>query len=295
MKTTYDELIKLFHLKNERQIKAGLANKITLDVTVTDYKLEELITKFRTTKVLTIDDVSKRFKISKTKLIELVKQGVVSSYQLTSNNGSKYLFFESDIENEQEVEFVISYQKKQVGNKLSSPDLLREIIQSQSLLTRSESLYIKYLYLDLLTVKEIAKKYNTSEYFVNQVITEGKRKLIDVVNHEKDDYRQKYLDLEAQHIAVCAKFQKLKDKKEYNALTTDELMPFDKILDSQITDLNLSNRALHGLDYEGVETIRDLVKIKKRDILKYKYLGYKTVKEIELFLKRYGLKFGMEL
>jgi hypothetical protein len=61
MRTTFQELQDLFHLKDARQIKVGLVNKIKVienDIEVTDAKLANLIEKFRNGGSLTLKEVS---------------------------------------------------------------------------------------------------------------------------------------------------------------------------------------------------------------------------------------------
>lgn len=61
-------------------------------------------------------------------------------------------------------------------------------------------------------------------------------------------------------------------------------------LDTEIKDLNLTRRTINPLRGEKINTINDLIKKTKNDLLKIPNIGMKSIKEIVEILNYYGLK-----
>lgn len=66
-----------------------------------------------------------------------------------------------------------------------------------------------------------------------------------------------------------------------------------KALMLNVKDLNLSVRCLNGLDYFGIETLYDLVKFHRIDLLKARNFGKKSLTELDELLERKELSFAM--
>jgi DNA-directed RNA polymerase subunit alpha len=60
-------------------------------------------------------------------------------------------------------------------------------------------------------------------------------------------------------------------------------------------DLDLSVRALNCLKAAEVETLGDLVKFNKNDLLKFRNFGKKSLAELEQLVADKQLTFGMDL
>ncbi|MGN1237040.1 MAG: DNA-directed RNA polymerase subunit alpha C-terminal domain-containing protein, partial [Bacteroidaceae bacterium] len=60
-------------------------------------------------------------------------------------------------------------------------------------------------------------------------------------------------------------------------------------------DQNLSVRALNCLKAANVETIGDLVKFNKSDLLKFRNFGKKSLSELDDLLQSLNLSFGMDI
>ena len=74
-----------------------------------------------------------------------------------------------------------------------------------------------------------------------------------------------------------------------------EVEVFDSILNQKIEDLPLSVRAINVLRCNDIETLRDLVKIERKDFLKYRNSGKKTCTELDDLLSDKGLTWGMNV
>lgn len=82
-------------------------------------------------------------------------------------------------------------------------------------------------------------------------------------------------------------------------LTNSEMDEYEfavhNILKTNIDDLDLSVRARNGLKNAQIETLADLVKYNKMDLLRFRNFGAKSLSEIEELVKEKGLQFGMDI
>ncbi|MDR2563802.1 MAG: DNA-directed RNA polymerase subunit alpha [Prevotellaceae bacterium] len=74
----------------------------------------------------------------------------------------------------------------------------------------------------------------------------------------------------------------------------DELQ-IRQLLKSKLVDMELSVRALNCLKSAEVETLADLVKYEKADLMKFRNFGRKSLTELEDLLKSLHLNFGMDI
>jgi DNA-directed RNA polymerase subunit alpha len=65
-------------------------------------------------------------------------------------------------------------------------------------------------------------------------------------------------------------------------------------LKTKLTDLNLSVRALNCLKTAEVDTLGDLVRFNKTDLLKFRNFGKKSLTELDELLERLNLSFGTD-
>lgn len=68
-----------------------------------------------------------------------------------------------------------------------------------------------------------------------------------------------------------------------------------QLLQSKLSDLSLSVRALNCLKAADVETLGDLVAYNKHDLLKFRNFGKKSLTELEELVKSKSLEFGMNI
>ena len=64
---------------------------------------------------------------------------------------------------------------------------------------------------------------------------------------------------------------------------------------TRLRDCNLTVRSLNCLRYADIETIGDLVRYSKIDLLKLRWFGKKSLTELDDFLDSYNLSFGMDV
>lgn len=75
----------------------------------------------------------------------------------------------------------------------------------------------------------------------------------------------------------------------------EEILHMRQQLKTKLVDLDLSVRALNCLKAAEVETLGDLVKFNKNDLLKFRNFGKKSLTELEDLLAGMGLSFGMDV
>lgn len=85
------------------------------------------------------------------------------------------------------------------------------------------------------------------------------------------------------------------DEKYSNDEFDEEVLHMRQLLKTKLVDLDLSVRALNCLKAAEVETLGDLVKFNKNDLLKFRNFGKKSLTELEELLNTMNLNFGMDI
>ncbi len=75
----------------------------------------------------------------------------------------------------------------------------------------------------------------------------------------------------------------------------EEVLKMRQLLKQKLVDMDLTVRALNCLKSADVETLGDLVKYNKNDLLKFRNFGKKSLTELEDLLARLNLSFGMDI
>jgi DNA-directed RNA polymerase subunit alpha len=85
------------------------------------------------------------------------------------------------------------------------------------------------------------------------------------------------------------------DEKMANEEFDEEVLHMRQLLKTKLVDLDLSVRALNCLKAAEVETLGDLVKFNKNDLLKFRNFGKKSLTELDELLESMVLSFGMDV
>jgi DNA-directed RNA polymerase subunit alpha len=85
------------------------------------------------------------------------------------------------------------------------------------------------------------------------------------------------------------------DEKFAHEEFDEEVLHMRQLLKSRLVDLDLSVRALNCLKAAEVETLGDLVKFNKNDLLKFRNFGKKSLTELDELLETMNLNFGMDI
>ncbi|MBQ8096222.1 MAG: DNA-directed RNA polymerase subunit alpha, partial [Prevotella sp.] len=75
----------------------------------------------------------------------------------------------------------------------------------------------------------------------------------------------------------------------------EDVLRMRQLLKQQLVDQNLSVRALNCLKAANVETIGDLVKYNKSDLLKFRNFGKNSLSELDDLLESLNLSFGTDI
>jgi DNA-directed RNA polymerase subunit alpha len=75
----------------------------------------------------------------------------------------------------------------------------------------------------------------------------------------------------------------------------EEILRMRQMLNQRLQDMDLSVRALNCLKAAEVETLGELVKYHRNDLLKLRNFGKKSLTELDELLERNGLAFGMDI
>ncbi|MDD6209662.1 MAG: DNA-directed RNA polymerase subunit alpha [Bacteroidales bacterium] len=75
----------------------------------------------------------------------------------------------------------------------------------------------------------------------------------------------------------------------------EEVLRMRQLLKSKLSDMNLSVRALNCLKAADVETLGELVRFNKNDLLKFRNFGKKSLTELDELLENLNLTFGMDV
>jgi DNA-directed RNA polymerase subunit alpha len=75
----------------------------------------------------------------------------------------------------------------------------------------------------------------------------------------------------------------------------EEILHMRQLLKTKLVDLDLSVRALNCLKAAEVESLGDLVKFNKNDLLKFRNFGKKSLTELDELLETMNLSFGMDV
>ena len=85
------------------------------------------------------------------------------------------------------------------------------------------------------------------------------------------------------------------DEKYENEEFDEEVLHMRQLLKTRLVDMDLSVRALNCLKAAEVDTLGDLVKYNKNDLLKFRNFGKKSLTELEDLLSQMNLTFGMDI
>lgn len=75
----------------------------------------------------------------------------------------------------------------------------------------------------------------------------------------------------------------------------EDVLHMRQLLKTKLSDQDLSVRALNCLKAAGVETVGDLVRFNRNDLLKFRNFGKKSLSELDELLANLNLHFGMDV
>jgi DNA-directed RNA polymerase subunit alpha len=85
------------------------------------------------------------------------------------------------------------------------------------------------------------------------------------------------------------------EEESENDKFDEEVLRMRQLLKTQLTDMDLSIRALNCLKSADVQTLGDLVTYNRDDLLKFRNFGKKSLAEIDELIQSYKLHYGMNI
>jgi len=142
-------------------------------------------------------------------------------------------------------------------------------------------------------------KYSIEDYRVEQKTDYEKLNLeitTDGSIHPKDALKEAAKIL-IQHFMLFSdeKITINMDESCENETLDDEALRMRQLLKTKLSDQDLSVRALNCLKAADVDTVGDLVKLNRNDLLKFRNFGKKSLTELDELLTSLNLKFGMDV
>jgi DNA-directed RNA polymerase subunit alpha len=75
----------------------------------------------------------------------------------------------------------------------------------------------------------------------------------------------------------------------------DDTAQMNQLMNTKLSDMDLSVRALNCLKTSEIEILADLVKLQRNDLMKFRNFGKKSLTELDELLVKYNLHFGMDI
>jgi DNA-directed RNA polymerase subunit alpha len=81
----------------------------------------------------------------------------------------------------------------------------------------------------------------------------------------------------------------------YNIDYDEDSIQMSQLLNTKLSDMDLSVRALNCLKSADVDTLASLVKFQRADLMKFRNFGRKSLTELDELLAKHNLSFGMDI
>lgn len=304
MKTTFEELKELFHLKDNRQILKGLLGKIILTkekfldndpVDVDDEELMKIIEKFRIGGCLTFNEVCEKYNVGRGTVLYMNKLKLIPYYKLTNNNGSQILYLCKDLD---EFDYSRDWSIQEVKNRNRKSltrlvvKILNNIKERYPLGNREYELFIAY-FIHENSIKELSKKYDITEERIRQILSKAERRIAYIF---MDIFRdiEELSALRDYYNSIKNEYQELKSEMEKAETVSkiklkQQMAKFPALILSP-DEMNLSVRTSNCLKQIEIKTVSDLISYSSKDLLKYRGFGKKSLNEIINFLTIHGLE-----
>ena len=142
-------------------------------------------------------------------------------------------------------------------------------------------------------------KYSVENYRVEQK-TDYEKLLLEIVYdgsiHPKDALKEAAKILIYHFMLFSDEKITLETEDKYDSEEFDEeVLHMRQMLKQKLVDLDLSVRALNCLKAADVDTLGELVRYNKNDLLKFRNFGKKSLTELEDLLDSLNLSFGMDI
>ena len=116
---------------------------------------------------------------------------------------------------------------------------------------------------------------------------------------QKTDYEKLNLEIttDGQHFMLFSDEKITLNMEDSNGAEEfdEDVLHMRQLLKTKLSDQDLSVRALNCLKAADVDTVGDLVRLNRNDLLKFRNFGKKSLTELDELLASLNLKFGMDV
>ncbi|MDR2621109.1 MAG: DNA-directed RNA polymerase subunit alpha [Dysgonamonadaceae bacterium] len=164
---------------------------------------------------------------------------------------------------------------------------------------RTENDDLNQIAIDSIFTPIVHVKYNVDTFRVEQK-TDYEKLILEITTdgsiHPKEALKEAARIL-IYHFALFSdeKIHLEQTGSESNDEFDEEILHMRQLLKSRLMDMDLSVRALNCLKAADVETLGELVRYQKNDLLKFRNFGKKSLTELDELLERLDLNFGMDI
>lgn len=164
------------------------------------------------------------------------------------------------------------------------------------------------MFLEGKDVVDVAEEYGLTRSRIMQIASHAVRKLATVKTFSELRKECKQLVFENKNFPIVVQsfqnrikeLERLNDIEdapvsEYDYLLGDKGGTFTALMDTKVIDLNITVRSLNCLKAADIETLGDLIKYNKTDLLKFRNFGKKSMTELDDLLDSMNLHFGMDV
>ena len=167
-------------------------------------------------------------------------------------------------------------------------EVLKDLFEGKSLYDVSQEHYMSYSGMANLCVRSIAKIRELKKY--PSLYKEYKE-----LKAENQTLRLYVETLDR----ILATFQNKVDYEipvtEPNDEDAEELSHLKELLSTRIRDLDINMRTFNCLRAADAETLADVVRMSKNDLLRHRNFGRKCLTQLEDYIESLGLTFGMDV
>ena len=167
-------------------------------------------------------------------------------------------------------------------------EVLKDLFEGKSLYDVSREHYMSYSGMANLCVRSIAKIRELKKY--PSLYKEYKE-----LKAENQPLRLYVETLDR----ILATFQNKVDSEipvtEPNDEDAEELSHLKELLSTRIRDLDINMRTFNCLRAADAETLADVVRMSKNDLLRHRNFGKKCLTQLEDYIESLGLTFGMDV
>lgn len=256
---------------------------------------EELCRRIIKEKPVKVTEFIKKDIMSTYFLKSLIKVKLITVFANSEHRGSPKYIFENEIENQFQN---IVYDRPVTQTFLMASEFILSVLEEA--FTKQELDILRIFLIDLGDKKKLnsyLKKYDVKEVNAYHVFYRSlakirrKKNLYDLIIKDYASEKFKLLDeVETLRQLKDHLYFSVRKKNDNNVqkINVENL----GILATKIEHLDLSVRVFNCLSRARIETVLELIKYTREDMLKHTSFGEKSLQEVESLLAKYGLKFS---